>query len=96
MRAILDIVLLLLHCYQFVLLVAVILSWLVAFNVVDVRNSAIGQLYYVVRRLTEPFLAPLRRYVPPAGGLDLAFLVLALITVLIERIIVYYIYPNVI
>lgn len=95
MRAFLDIVLIIIHFYQFVLLIAAVLSWLIAFNVVDLRNPAMGQIAMIVRRLTEPCLAPIRRYVPPFGGLDMAFLVLILITVLIERIIIYYIYPNV-
>lgn len=95
MRALLDIVLLLLNFYQIILIGAAVMSWLIAFNVANPRNPMIGQIYLLTRRLTEPFLQPLRRYVPSFGGLDMAFLVLFLLTILIDRMIVYYIYPNV-
>jgi YggT family protein len=63
-----------------VLLIAqVILSWLVAFNVVNTRNafvSAVGRFLY---QITEPALRPIRRIIPSFGGIDLSPLVLALL-----------------
>jgi len=46
-------------------------------------------------RITEPALRPIRQFLPIFGGLDISPIVLILIIMLIERIIVYYIYPNV-
>lgn len=52
-----------------------IFSWLITFNIVNLRNPAMGQIYQLTKNITEPILAPIRRFVPPMGGLDLAFLV---------------------
>jgi YggT family protein len=61
------------------LIVAAVLSWLVAFDIVNLRNRFAGTLYYGLQRFTEPLLAPIRRFVPPLGGVDLSFIVLFLI-----------------
>ena len=96
MRALLDIVLIVLQLYIYLLIAAAVLSWLVAFNVVNVRNpvvSAIGEFLY---RITEPLLRPIRTRMPNLGGLDISPVILILLIILIERLILYYIYPNVI
>jgi YggT family protein len=62
-----------------VLIVSAILSWLVAFDVVNLRNSTMRQIYYGLERFVEPMLRPIRRFIPPLGGVDLSFLVLFLI-----------------
>jgi YggT family protein len=95
MRAILDIILIVLDLYIWLLIASAILSWLIAFNVVNTRNpvvSAIGEFLY---RITEPLLRPIRNYLPNLGGLDISPIILILIIMLIERVIRYYIYPNV-
>ena len=61
------------------LVITAILSWLVAFDVVNLRNNAVRQIYYTLERVTEPLLTPIRRFVPPLGGVDLSFIVLFLI-----------------
>ncbi|WP_240006206.1 YggT family protein [Pseudaquidulcibacter saccharophilus] len=62
--------------YWYVILIDVILSWLIAFDVVNTRNKFIGTIADVTNRLTAPVLNPLRRIIPPVGGLDLSPLVL--------------------
>ena len=66
----------LLYLYILVLVVAAVLSWLIAFNVVNIRNDVVRLVLRVVTALTEPVLQPIRRYVPSLGGLDLSFLLL--------------------
>ena len=61
------------------LIVSAVLSWLVAFDVVNLRNIVVRQIYYGLERLTEPMLRPIRRFIPPLGGVDLSFIVLFLI-----------------
>ena len=65
--------------YIYVLIAAAVLSWLVAFNVVNMRNSAVAIIADVLYRLTEPALAPIRRVLPNFGGLDLSPVVLILL-----------------
>ncbi len=61
------------------LVISAILSWLVAFDVVNLRNNVVRQIYYVLERITEPLLAPIRRFVPSLGGVDLSFIILFLV-----------------
>ena len=95
MRAILDIILIVLNLYTWVVIIGAILSWLIAFNVVNMRNDLVRSAWNLFLALTEPFLRPIRNVLPSTGGLDLSPIVLLLGIMLLERIIVYYIYPNV-
>lgn len=78
----------LLGFYVFILVVAAILSWLIAFQVVNTRNDFVRQVLYVVDMLTEPVLRPIRRWVPTLGGLDLSFLVLFIAIQFIRSVII--------
>ena len=95
MRAVLDIILIVLELYVWLLIAAAILSWLVAFNVVNTRNQFVAMAGEFLYRITEPLLAPIRSVMPNLGGLDISPIILILIIYFIERVIQYYIYPNV-
>ena len=95
MRAILDLVLLVLRLYTWVVIASAIFSWLYAFGVVNPRNQFVAMIGRVLYQLTEPALRPIRRYVPNFGGLDISPVILLLLIFLVERIIIYYIYPYV-
>ena len=95
MRAILDIIDIVLNLYVWLLIAAAILSWLIAFNVVNTRNQFVSAVAEFLYRITEPLLRPIRNILPDLGGLDISPIVLILIIMLIQRVIVYYIYPNV-
>jgi YggT family protein len=95
MRAILDIVLIVLDLYVWLLIASAILSWLVAFNVVNTRNQFVSAVAEFLYRITEPVLAPIRRMLPNFGGLDISPIILILIIMFIQRVITYYIYPAV-
>jgi YggT family protein len=95
MRAILDIILIAMNLYIWLLIAAAILSWLIAFNVVNTRNGFVSGVAEFLYRITEPALRPIRQFLPSFGGLDISPIILILLIMLIERIIVYYIYPNV-
>ena len=96
MRAVLEIILLILELYVYLLIASAILSWLVAFNVVNTRNQFVSAVAEFLYRITEPFLAPIRRIMPNLGGLDISPIIVILIIMFIQRVISYYIYPNVI
>ena len=93
MRAILDIVLIVLNLYTWVVIIGAILSWLIAFGVVNMRNDFVRSAWNLFLALTEPFLKPIRNFLPHTGGVDLSPIVLLLGILLTERVIVYYIYP---
>ena len=95
MRSILYIILLILDIYIWLLIAAAILSWLVAFNVVNSRNQFVAMVGDFLYRITEPVLRPIRNLVPSLGGIDISPVVLILIIILIKDIIVRYVYPSV-
>ena len=95
MRAVLDIILLILQIYIWLLITAAVLSWLIAFNVVNTSNQVVAMLGEFLYRITEPLLRPIRAMLPNLGGIDVSPVILILIILLIENIIVRYIYPNV-
>jgi YggT family protein len=95
MRALLDVIVMLLNLYIYLLVAAAILSWLIAFNVVNTRNQLVSMIAEFLYRITEPVLRPIRNLVPGFGGIDVSPVILILIIILIERVIYYYIYPNV-
>jgi len=95
MRAILDVILIVLNLYIWLLIAAAVLSWLVAFNVVNTRNQFVAMVGDFLYRITEPLLAPIRRIMPNLGGIDVSPVILILIIILIENVIGRYIYPNV-
>ena len=64
--------------YVMVVFAMVIMSWLVGFNVVNMRNRFVATVADILNRLTEPALRPIRRVLPSVGGLDLSPIVLLL------------------
>lgn len=95
MRAILDVLLLILQLYTYIVVAAVILSWLLAFNVVNYSNDIVRSVWNAVNAMTEPVLGPIRRMLPNLGGIDISPVILLLGVFFLERVIRYYIYPNV-
>ena len=95
MRSILYVILIVLDLYIWLLIAAAVLSWLVAFNVVNARNQFVAMVGDFLYRITEPLLAPIRSFMPSLGGLDISPIILILIIMFIQRVITYYIYPSV-
>ena len=95
MDALINTLIYALSLYWWVIIASAIFSWLYAFNVVNPRNPVVGTIGNMLYRLTEPVLRPIRRFMPSTGGLDLSFLVLWFGILLLEQIIVRYVYPYV-
>jgi YggT family protein len=70
---------------QILVLVNVVLSWLISFNVVNPHNQLVSIIWRVTTSFTEPFLSPLRRFIPPLGGLDLSPLILLLLIIFVRE-----------
>jgi YggT family protein len=95
MRALIDVILLALQLYIYLLIAAAVLSWLIAFNVVNTRNQFVAMLADFLFRITEPALRPIRNLMPNLGGIDISPVILILLIILIENVLVYYVRPNV-
>jgi YggT family protein len=95
MRALLDVILIALQLYIWLLIAQAVLSWLIAFNVVNTRNQFVSMMWDFLYRITEPALGPIRRLMPNLGGIDISPVIVILIIIFLERVIEIYIYPNV-
>ncbi len=95
MRALLDVILIVLQLYTYVIIIVAILSWLIAFNVINIYNDFVRSIWNALNALTEPLLRPIRQVLPNLGGIDISPIILILLIWLLEDIIQRYIYPNV-
>ena len=95
MRSVLSVILIVLDIYIWLLIAAAVLSWLIAFNVVNTHNQVVSTIAEFLYRITEPLLRPIRSLLPHLGGIDVSPVILILIILLLENVIVRYIYPNV-
>ena len=78
----------LLTLYVYVLIAAAVMSWLVAFNVVNPRSpvvAAVGQFLYAI---TEPILRPIRNLLPNLGGIDISPVVVILVIIFLQNVII--------
>jgi YggT family protein len=78
--------------YIWCLIVWVILSWLVAFNVVNIRNRFVAVVGDFLDRITEPALRPIRRVLPNLGGIDISPILLILLIYFVRDFINWYIF----
>ncbi|MFK4811374.1 YggT family protein [Devosia neptuniae] len=95
MKAVLDVIMVILQLYWWVLLVMIIMSWLISFNVINTRNQFVAAVWRVVNQLTEPLLNPIRRFMPNFSGLDISPIILFLIIFFIQQLILRYGYAAV-
>jgi YggT family protein len=77
--------------YTYVVIAAVVMSWLISFNVINAYNPFVRTLWQALGAVTEPFLRPIRRMMPDLGGIDLSPVVLLLVCVFIQSVII----PNI-
>ena len=76
--------------YIWLLIAQAILSWLLAFGVVNRHNRAVAVIGDFLYRVTEPALRPIRAFLPNLGGIDISPIVLILLLMFFERLILYY------
>ena len=76
----------------FIVIAHIILSWLVNFQVLNLRQPLVSQIWYGLNRLVEPMYRPVRRFLPDLGGIDLAPLVVLLILFFLRQLTANYYY----
>ena len=85
MQSVFDILMLLLGVARTLIFAHFIMSWLISFDVLNVRQPLVGQIWYTLQRILEPIYAPIRRVMPSLGGIDLTPIV-ALLAIEVIRI----------
>lgn len=93
MRALLNVILLALQLYTYLIIASAILSWLVAFNVVNTRNNFVRSIWNFLDAVTEPVLRPIRNILPNLGGVDISPIILILLIIFIQNLIIDYLMP---
>ena len=88
----LDILSILLNILWWIIIVQAVMSWLIAFNVINTHNDFVGQLWYVLDRITEPLYRPFRRIMPDFGGIDLTPMVVLILLIIIQGPVMTYLY----
>jgi YggT family protein len=95
MVSLLLLVQMVLSLFVWVLIISAVLSWLIAFNVVNTRNQFVSTVSDILWRVTEPVLRPIRSVLPHLGGVDISPVILILIIWFLQDFIGRYIIPAV-
>ena len=93
MIAIFYLVLQILKLYSYVVIANVIVSWLIAFNILNTQNRFVYSILELSYRLTDPILNKIRRFLPKLGSLDISPIILLLLIWFIEMCMKLYIAP---
>ena len=93
MIAIFYLVLQILKLYSYIVIANVLLSWLIAFNVINTQNRFVYSILEMTYRLTDPILNRIRRFLPNLGSLDISPIILLLLIWFIEMCMKLYIAP---
>ena len=88
MIAVFEIIQLLLSVATWIIIIQAVLSWLIAFNVINTHNDFVRQVLYALGRMTEPMYRPIRRIMPDFGALDLSPLVVLLLIQMVSSIVI--------
>ena len=70
---------------QFIIIISIVMSWLINFNVINTSNQVVSTIWRLSNAITEPLLGPIRRFVPALGGMDFSALILLLLLRFVER-----------
>ncbi|MGE0718829.1 MAG: YggT family protein [Alphaproteobacteria bacterium] len=90
MNSLLSLIVTIIDLYTWVLIASAIMSWLIAFKVVNTYNRAVATIGEVLYRLTEPALRPIRRLLPNLGGIDVSPVILILLLFFLRNLVIEY------
>lgn len=88
MGAIGELILLALQIYVWIIIASAVVSWLIAFQVINTGNEQAANLVRLLEKLTEPVYRPIRRYIPPIGGIDITPIIVIFGIFILERIVI--------
>ena len=87
MHALIVVILYALALLRILIIVSAVMSWLLAFNVINFHNEFVRSVYNGLNALTEPLLRPIRRILPNLGGIDISPIIALLIILFAEQLI---------
>ena len=80
--------------YIWILIINAVLSWLIAFNILNTSNRLVYSLLDVSYKMTDPLLRPIRNFLPNLGGIDISPVVLILILMFLRNLVFEYLAPT--
>ena len=86
MESLLQLILAVINIYIWVIIIQVILSWLIAFKVINTHNQFVYNIGNFLYKLTEPVLQPIRRFLPNLGGIDISPVILLLLLFFVQNL----------
>jgi YggT family protein len=87
---VIELILLVLDIYFWIIIAMVVMSWLMAFNILNPTNHVVRQIRYALYRLTEPLLGPIRRFMPDLGGIDISPVILLILLWFVQNLVITY------
>lgn len=88
MTSLFQALMIILDVVWFIMIAHIIMSWLLNFQVLNIRQPMVAQIWYGLNRLLEPIYAPIRRFLPQTPGLDLAPLVAFVVLIILQRVLI--------
>ena len=90
MHSLLWLIIEIIQLYQFVLIVYIIATWLIAFKIVNTSNRFVYSIMDILYRLSEPSLRLVRRYIPTFGNIDISPIIVFILLIFIKKLLVEY------
>jgi len=90
MYSLLWLIIEIIQLYQFVLIVYIIATWLIAFKIVNTSNRFVYSIMDILYRLSEPSLRLVRRYIPTFGNIDISPIIVFILLIFIKKLLVEY------
>jgi len=75
--------------YIYILIAAAVMSWLIAFNVVNSNNSTVRMIWNFLYQVTEPALRPIRAILPNLGGIDISPIILIIGLMFLDQLVIW-------
>ena len=72
--------------YTLIIIASAIVTWLIAFEVINTSNPQTANLVRLLNKMTEPVYKPLRKYIPPIGGIDITPIIVIIVLALIDHL----------
>ena len=85
---IIDVIIVLLHIYWWIVIISAVMSWLIAFNVINTYSRPVAMIGDFLYRATEPVLRPIRQFLPNLGGIDISPIILLLIIFFLRQFLI--------
>jgi YggT family protein len=80
-----DIVYIITNVMWWIIIVQVIMSWAIAFNIINTYNDVVAQIWMVLEKMTAPLYKPFRRFMPDFGGLDLTPMLVLILIMIVQN-----------